>query len=101
MVHLSSQYSTIDMPILCNLSFSHAFPEIHESCVVPKDCSDIRALGYNTSGVYRVYPGSLDERIQVDVYCDMTTPGGNWLVSVYLIKTSLQFKSFDRKNSKV
>ena len=58
------------------------FTEIHESLTGPKDCSDIRALGYSTSGVYRVYPGSLAKRIQADVYCDMTTPGGNWLVGL-------------------
>ena len=74
------------IPILYDLSFSHTFPEIQNSPVVPKDCSDIRALGYSTSGVYQVhvglYQGSLAEPIQVDVYCDMTTPCGNWLVSV-------------------
>ena len=59
----------------------NTFAELHESLVGPKDCSDIRALGYSTSGVYRVYPGSLAKRIQADVNCDMTTPGGNWLVA--------------------
>jgi ficolin len=53
---------------------------IHGTLTGAKDCSDIRALGHSTSGVYRVYPGSLAGRIQTDVYCDLTTPGGNWLV---------------------
>lgn len=53
---------------------------MHDFIFGPKDCSDIRALGNSASGVYRVYPGSLGRRIQADVYCDMTTPGGSWLV---------------------
>src|SRR6218665_113984 len=61
----------------------YTFTELDDSLIGPEDCSDIRALGYSTSGVYRVYPGSLAKRIQADVYCDMTTPGENWLVGLF------------------
>jgi hypothetical protein len=61
-------------------NMSNLITELHGSLTRPKDCSDIRAMGNSTSGVYRVYPGSHVKRYQADVYCDMTTPGGNWLV---------------------
>ena len=62
--------------------YTCTFTELHDSLIGPEDCSDIRAMGFSTSGVYRVYPGSLAKRIQADVYCDMTTTGGNWLVGI-------------------
>src|SRR6218665_3002933 len=46
----------------------------------PRDCTDIRAMGYNVSGLYRVYPGSDTRRIETDVYCDFSSWTESWLV---------------------
>ena len=43
------------------------------------DCEAYLAAGHNLSGVYYVYPEGM--RTGYDVYCDMTTDGGGWLVS--------------------
>ncbi|KAK2167297.1 hypothetical protein NP493_1282g00003 [Ridgeia piscesae] len=44
----------------------------------PKDCVDIQRYGHNVSGVYEVY---LDQaRKFVNVYCDLESDNGGWLV---------------------
>jgi len=45
---------------------------------VPRDCADIQALGKTSSGVYTVYINDPPQPTQV--YCDMKTDGGGWLV---------------------
>ena len=47
------------------------------------DCQDWYDLGHTTSGVYHVTP--CGTRFGYDVYCDMETDGGGWLV-IILIK---------------
>jgi len=46
---------------------------------VARDCSDILATGHVVSGLYTVHVNDHD----IDVYCDMTTEAGGWLVSDY------------------
>ena len=48
----------------------------------PRDCQDVKDNGHLTSGVYRVYPACA--YIGLNVYCDMDTDGGGWLVSMLL-----------------
>ena len=44
-----------------------------------RDCSDIKLLDRNAgSGIYTILPTAGSS---LQVYCDMTTDGGSWLVS--------------------
>lgn len=44
------------------------------------DCSDIKASGFTTSEVYRVYVIDSNRRYYADAYCDMTTANNSWLI---------------------
>ena len=46
----------------------------------PHDCQEIKDLGHKDSGVYHITP--LGTYSGFDVYCDMSTEDGGWLVSV-------------------
>lgn len=53
---------------------------LEKSCLQqPLDCDDIYAQGYQTDGVYLIYPSG--PSVPVPVFCDMTTEGGKWTVS--------------------
>ena len=43
------------------------------------DCQAIKGYGFNKSGVYHVTPIGTCKGF--NVYCDMTTENGGWLVS--------------------
>ena len=43
-----------------------------------RDCSELRAMGYRSSGVYTIYPITLDNAL--NVYCDMETREEGWTV---------------------
>lgn len=48
-----------------------------------KDCKELNLKGFNADGVYKIYP-YLPVTTAVRVYCDMTTDGGEWTVSLSL-----------------
>ena len=55
---------------------------------VARDCADILATGQMDSGVYTVHVNNID----INVYCDMTTEAGGWLVTytfIYRLYTGL------------
>ena len=47
----------------------------------PMDCQEIKfQRPSSSSAVYRIYENPHD-RVGVEVYCDMETDGGGWIVS--------------------
>ena len=55
------------------------------------DCLDYRDSGETRSGVYRIIPP--DMHTGYDVYCDMKTDGGGWMVSFIFCNTTPLSKS--------
>ena len=49
----------------------------------PHDCQEIKDFGHRDSGVYHITP--LSAYSGFDVYCDMSTDDGGWLVSLLKI----------------
>ncbi|XP_022096327.1 ficolin-3-like [Acanthaster planci] len=45
----------------------------------PTSCTKWMELGYDNSGVYAIYPEGLNSN-GIQVYCDMETDGGGWIV---------------------
>lgn len=56
----------------------------------PRDCAQALLNGDSVSGLYTVYLGG-DEGQPIQVYCDMTTEGGGWIVFVRRQSGKLEF----------
>nr|XP_046242022.1 tenascin isoform X2 [Scatophagus argus] len=56
----------------------------------PKDCSQVLLNGDTSSGLYTVYLGG-DESQPLQVYCDMSTDGGGWIVFLRRQSGKLEF----------
>jgi len=53
---------------------------VEKSLTKYRDCSEIYNSGARSDGVYTVYMGWSHR--PVEVYCDMTTDGGEWTVCI-------------------
>ncbi|XP_057675356.1 tenascin-like isoform X1 [Corythoichthys intestinalis] len=56
----------------------------------PKDCAQIFLNGENISGIYTIYVAGVESQV-IQVYCDMETDGGGWMVFMRRQNGRLEF----------
>ncbi|XP_029940954.1 tenascin-like isoform X2 [Salarias fasciatus] len=67
-----------------------AFTTVGQLYRRPRDCAQVLLNGETTSGLYTVYIGG-EEGQPIQVYCDMSTDGGGWLVFLRRQNGKLEF----------
>ena len=67
---------------LCCGSFISSVGSSTDCCKCSfRDCQDYLENGTTTSAIYKVTPVGMNS--EIEVYCDMKTDGGGWVVSIF------------------
>ncbi|XP_035685156.1 uncharacterized protein LOC118421761 [Branchiostoma floridae] len=81
--YYSLKHTEMKIRPITNLQLSHQIQMLLAFQGRPRDCSDLLQEGYDSSGIYTIYPFSNDVQDSgrsVGVFCDMYTDGGGWTV---------------------
>ncbi|XP_077354308.1 tenascin-like isoform X2 [Festucalex cinctus] len=89
----STEY-TVQLQAIARAEKSHhvttVFSTVGQLHKYPKDCAQIFLNGENTSGVYTIYVAGVESQV-IQVYCDMETDGGGWMVFLRRQNGRLEF----------
>ncbi|XP_077398817.1 tenascin-like isoform X3 [Vanacampus margaritifer] len=89
----STEY-TVQLQAIAKAEKSHhvntVFSTVGQLHKYPKDCAQIFLNGENTSGVYTIYVAGIESQV-IQVYCDMETDGGGWMVFLRRQNGRLEF----------
>ncbi|XP_038055285.1 ryncolin-1-like isoform X2 [Patiria miniata] len=67
------------MQVDCSISSTEIQPSVLvDNAWIKRSCQDFAMEGHVVSGIYTIYPTALSHGLQV--YCDMETDGGGWIV---------------------
>uniref|UniRef100_A0A8D0RLJ1 Tenascin n=1 Tax=Sus scrofa TaxID=9823 RepID=A0A8D0RLJ1_PIG len=78
--HYTARIQALNGPLRSKMSQT-VFTTIGLLYPFPRDCSQAMLNGDTTSGLYTIYVNN-DKAQKLEVFCDMTSDGGGWIVSI-------------------